>query len=61
METAGLASGNYYLIWKNEKGLKHSYNGVCSITCFPVFYAVEKNNHAYGGGYESVLKRLTKD
>lgn len=48
-------------IWKNENGLKHSYNGVCSITCFPVFYAVEKNNHAFGSGYKSLIETFGKD
>ncbi|MFZ8934385.1 MAG: hypothetical protein ACO2ZP_10845 [Bacteriovoracaceae bacterium] len=29
-------------IWNNKDGFKHIYSASCTITCFPVFYAVFK-------------------
>ncbi|MCY4643479.1 MAG: hypothetical protein OXB88_02580 [Bacteriovoracales bacterium] len=26
--------------WKNRQGLSHSYSGACTVTCFPLYYAV---------------------
>lgn len=26
--------------WKNRDGLRHVYAGACTITCFPIYYAV---------------------
>lgn len=26
--------------WKNKDGLRHIYAGACTITCFPIYYAV---------------------
>ena len=26
--------------WKNKDGLRHVYAGACTITCFPIYYAV---------------------
>lgn len=26
--------------WKNKNGLRHVYAGACTITCFPLYYAV---------------------
>lgn len=26
--------------WKNRDGLRHVYVGACTITCFPIYYAV---------------------
>jgi hypothetical protein len=28
-------------VWKNKDGKRHVYQGSCTITCFPVYYAVE--------------------
>ncbi|MEX0798173.1 MAG: hypothetical protein WEB87_03100 [Bacteriovoracaceae bacterium] len=27
-------------VWKNRDKLRHIYSGACSITCFPIYYAV---------------------
>ena len=29
-------------IWKNEEGMKYTYQGQCTITCFPMYLQVEK-------------------
>tara|TARA_Y100000780_G_scaffold232562_1_gene266395 strand:- start:108125 stop:108688 length:564 start_codon:yes stop_codon:yes gene_type:complete len=29
-------------IWKNEEGVKYTYQGQCTITCFPMFLQAEK-------------------
>lgn len=47
-------------IWKNEKNIKHVYSGTCTITCFPIFYAVQKVKHNFGGSYKSLLEKLSK-
>lgn len=26
--------------WKNKDGMRHIYTGACTITCFPIYYAV---------------------
>tara|TARA_Y100000780_G_scaffold230853_1_gene254119 strand:- start:100765 stop:101352 length:588 start_codon:yes stop_codon:yes gene_type:complete len=31
-------------VWKGKKGLRHVYSGACTITCFPIFYAVFPEN-----------------
>ena len=30
--------------WKNRKGLNYIYAGACTITCFPIYYAVYRQN-----------------
>lgn len=32
---------NALYIWKNEKNMKFTYSGTCTITCFPIFFAME--------------------
>ncbi|RLA60577.1 MAG: hypothetical protein DRQ89_12665 [Epsilonproteobacteria bacterium] len=32
-------------IWNDKNGLEHSYNGSCTITCYPDFYYVKKRNY----------------
>tara|TARA_Y100000768_G_scaffold209963_1_gene158157 strand:- start:31810 stop:32232 length:423 start_codon:yes stop_codon:yes gene_type:complete len=49
-----------YYLWKNEKGLKHIYYGACSITCFPVHYAVESTKDKHTGDYQTVFERMEK-
>ncbi len=29
-------------IWKNEKGVRYTYQGQCTITCFPMYLQMEK-------------------
>lgn len=48
-------------IWKNHQGLKHIYSGGCSITCFPIYYAVEKVEHKNGNGYRSVMQKISTE
>ena len=38
------------------KPLKHIYNAACTITCFPIFYAVEKEE----AGQTSLLQKMKK-
>lgn len=45
-------------IWKNKNNLRHYYAGGCSITCFPIFYAVKKLGNETLGEYKSILQRL---
>ena len=45
-------------IWKNNKNIKHIYSGTCTITCFPIFYAVKKVEHKYGGSYKSLIEKF---
>lgn len=40
-------------IWE-DKDLKHVYSAVCTITCFPVFYSVEK----ISGANKSFLEKM---
>lgn len=47
-------------IWNNKQGMKHVYSGGCSITCFPIYYAVRPVEHQYGGGFQSVFEKITK-
>ena len=45
-------------IWNNKNNLKHIYSGACTITCFPIFYAVKpvtKNNNNYKAVVDRVL------
>jgi len=48
-------------IWKNKQNLKHSYFGSCTITCFPVYYSVEKVDHEFGSQYQSIINRLNEN
>ncbi len=40
----------------DKQPLKHIYSASCTITCFPIFYAVEKN----GTGSSSLLQKMKK-
>lgn len=40
-------------IWENVKGNTHVYSGTCTITCFPVYYAVYTT-----GSTENLVKQL---
>lgn len=42
-----------HYVWDN-KDLKHIYDGACTITCFPIFYAVEKKDSPVS----SILKQM---
>lgn len=46
-------------VWNKEK-LIHTYSGACSITCFPIYYAVEKKraSESVVGEYKSILQQL---
>lgn len=43
-----------YYVWEAE-GFKHVYSAACTITCFPIFYAVE----SLQGGKTPLLKQMT--
>ena len=45
-------------IWKNKKGLSHIYSGGCTITCFPIYYSVKKDESGYGDGYVPLMEKL---
>ncbi len=45
-------------IWKNKKNLNYVYSGACSITCFPVYYAVYKDKYQYGNRYKPLIKKI---
>ena len=45
-------------IWKNQKGNRHYYVGACTITCFPIFYAVRKIEIQDTGAYKPILEQL---
>ena len=50
-------------VWnQGQDGLVHTYSGACSITCFPIFYAVERQKATASnpGEYQSILKQLTE-
>lgn len=43
-----------YYVW-NANSLKHVYSAACTITCFPIFYAVQKADAS-----ESILEKMKK-
>lgn len=46
-------------IWKNKKDLNHYYSGACTITCFPIFYAVKKTKPDALGNYKPLIDQFT--
>jgi hypothetical protein len=46
--------------WKNKDGIKHTYNGSCTITCFPVYYAAALAVPPEIEGYQTILKKFTQ-
>lgn len=45
-------------IWKNKQNNRHYYSGACTITCFPIFYAVKRMSQQQAGDYKSILEQL---
>jgi hypothetical protein len=45
-------------VWKNKNGLKHSYSGTCTITCFPLYYAVRKVKNEFKGSFLPLIKKF---
>lgn len=45
-------------IWKNKKGNRHVYAGACTITCFPLYYAVYPSESI--DGHKPIIKMLGK-
>ena len=45
-------------IWKNKNNLMHHYTGACTITCFPIYYAVKQLSNKTAGEFKSILERL---
>lgn len=41
--------------WSNQNGITRTYQGACTITCFPIYYSVEIT-----GLEESLLKKMIK-
>lgn len=46
-------------IWKNIQGNEHTYSGACTITCFPIYYAVRKLDTKALTDYQPIIKRLS--
>lgn len=42
-----------FYVWEKEN-LKHVYSAACTITCFPIFYAVQKNRP----GIKPILEKM---
>ena len=45
-------------IWNNKKNRKHYYSGACTITCFPIFYAVQNLDQKLPEDYIPLLQKL---
>ena len=45
-------------VWKNKKNLRHYYVGACTITCFPVYYAVRKIDANSSSDFKPILQLL---
>lgn len=43
-----------FYVWTKDS-FRHVYSAACTITCFPIFYAIEKNDNP-----NSLLKKLKK-
>ena len=43
-----------YYVWTKDS-FRHVYSAACTITCFPIFYAIEKSN-----GQNTILNKLKK-
>ena len=43
-------------IWNDKNGMEHSYNGSCTITCYPDFYYVKKLD--YPEDFTPILETL---
>lgn len=46
-------------IWKNKNNLKHFYAGMCTITCFPIYYSVKYASKDLGSNYKSLIKKFS--
>lgn len=44
--------------WKNANNFTHTYSGTCTITCFPIYYAVKSNDSSLGMNFKSILDQL---
>lgn len=45
-------------VWKNKNNLRHYYSGACTITCFPIYYAVKQLSNKDTDEFKSILERL---
>lgn len=45
-------------VWKNKDGLRHSYSGACTITCFPLYYSVRGIANKPSGDYTPLIKKF---
>ena len=45
-------------IWNNVKELRYVYSGACSITCFPLYYAVMPAKRLVNSDYRPILEIL---
>jgi hypothetical protein len=45
-------------VWKNKDGLKHSYSGTCTITCFPLYYSVREAKSKFKGNFVPLIKKF---
>lgn len=47
-------------IWKNKNDKRHYYTGACTITCFPIFYAVKNLDQILPQEYTSIIQQLKR-
>lgn len=45
-------------IWKDKGKKRHYYSGSCTITCFPIFYAVKNLDQVLPQDYISIIQQL---
>lgn len=46
-------------VWNNKNDLKHYYSGSCTITCFPIYYAVKQVKPKAKGSYKPLIEQFT--
>lgn len=45
-------------VWKNQTGFKHTYEAACTITCFPIYYALELKDHGQSDEYVAIINQM---
>ena len=55
------ANNNHALyVWKNKDGVRHTYTGACSITCYPIYYSVSLIKDKWTGGYKPLTNQYSE-
>ena len=47
-------------VWKDKNNMRHYYSGGCTITCFPIYYAVKIVKSDYGQAFVPLIEKLNK-